>query len=190
MNADTAAPAATAARLPIAGVTLTLTALVQAASVVPALGRGPGGLLLPALVAGLAIALSLAVTASWTAAPSAAAWTGPDLRLLVWSAGSVVAVSALLVVLPPAALLLLAVLPGPLMTVAAGHPARRTGEAWRRTPGRAVGRALLTLALAVVVWLLAVVLGLVDAGVAGAFAWWVVAGVVQVRVLRMWSRGA
>lgn len=177
-------------RLPVAGVTLTLTALVQAASVVPALGRGPGGLLVPALVAGLAIVLSLAVTASWIAAPTAASWSGPGPRLLLWSAGSVLAVSALLVVLPPAVLVLLAVLPGVLMAVAAGQPVRRAGEAWRRTPGRAVGRVLVTLALAVVVWLLAVVLGLIGAGVAGAFAWWLAAGVVQVRVLRMWALAA
>lgn len=177
-------------RLPVAGVTITLTALVQAASVVPAVGRGPGGLLVPALVAGLALVLSLAVTASWAAAGSASSFAGPGARLLAWSAAAVLLVSVALAVFPPAVLLLLVVLPRLMMTVAAGHPVRRVGEAWRRTPGRAVVRALLTVVLAVVVWLLGVVLGLVDAGVAGAFAWWLLAGAVQVRVLRMWSLAA
>lgn len=46
---------------------------------------------------------------------------------------------------------------------------------------------LLTVVLAVVVWLVGVVLGLVDAGVAGAFTWWVLAGLAQVAVLRRWA---
>lgn len=182
-----------ARRPPVAGVTVTLAALVQAVSVVPALGRGPGGLLVPALVAGTAIVLSLAVTAAWVVADgidavdAADTFTGPRPALVAWSAGGVVLLTAVLAVFPLAALVVVVVLPPLLVVVATGRPLRDAVTPWRRTPGRAVGTALLTVVLAVGVWLAGVVLGLVDAGVAGAFVWWVLAGLAQVAVLRRWA---
>jgi len=177
-------------RPPVAGVTITLAALVQAVSVVPALGRGPGGLLVPALVAGTAIVLSLAVTAAWVVADgvdAADTFTGPRPVLVAWSAGGVVLLTAVLAVFPLAALAVVVVLPPLLVAVAAGRPVRAAVTPWRRAPGRALGTALLTVVLAVAVWLAGVVLGLVDAGVAGAFVWWVLAGLAQVVVLRRWA---
>ncbi|WP_418063008.1 hypothetical protein [Pimelobacter simplex] len=170
-----------AGRPPVAGVTITLTALVQAVSVVPALGRGPGGLLVPALVAGTAVVLSLAVTAAWVVADSVASFTGPRPALLAWSAGGVLLLSVLVTVFPLGALVVAVVLPPLLVAVAAGRPWRRPSPVW------AAGTVLLTVVLAVAVWLVGVVLGLVDAGVAGAFAWWVLAGLAQIALLRRWA---
>ncbi|QIM18052.1 hypothetical protein G7066_04150 [Leucobacter coleopterorum] len=159
---------------------ITLAALLQA------LLWGFGGAPIAAVLSGLVITLALAVSAAWVAGGSVETFRGPGLVLTLWSLGGVLVVSTLLVALPMVAPVIAAILPATLMTVAARRPWRDLGWIWRRAPLRTAVWLLLTIVICAAIWLLSVVLGLVGAGVVGAFAWWVLFGIVQLRLLRVW----
>lgn len=165
---------------PVGGVVITLAALLQAAL------WGFGGHPVAAVISGLVIVAALALCASWVAAPSVEVFTGPGVALALWSLGSVLTVSTLLVALPVVAPVVAAILPAVLMTVAARRPWNNLLLIWRRVPLRTVVWLVLTLLICATLWLLSVVLGLVGAGVLGAFAWWVLFGIVQLRLLKVW----
>lgn len=166
---------------PVAGVVITVAALLQA------LLWGFGGSPLVAILSGLVTALALAVTASWVAAGSVERFAGPGLALILWSLGSVLVVSTLLVSLPVVTPVVVAILLPLLITVAARRPWRDLALIWRRVPGRTVGWLLLSMLIVIGVWLLGAVLGLVGVGVIWAFGWWVVFGITQFRLLKVWN---
>ncbi|QIM15974.1 hypothetical protein G7067_05350 [Leucobacter insecticola] len=165
---------------PVGGVLITVAALLQTAL------AGFGGAPLAAILSGLLVVLVLAVTASWVAAGSVERFRGPGAILILCSLACVLVISALLVAYPFGALVV-ALMPPVLMTVATKRPWADLGRIWGRAPWRAFGWLVLSLLMCTGVWVLGTALGLVGAGVIGAFAWWVVFGIVQFRVLKGWD---
>lgn len=165
-----------------------INAVVQAATVAPALTPVPGAGFL-ALAVGSFLAFSAALAA--VAAAARAAVTGgrmpwPHWWVWIGSALAVLAVtaSALLspLAVPVAAVLALVVVPG----IAAGDGLAGV-RVFARRPWRAILLAIGSLLAIVVLWIAALLLGFFVTGAIAAFATWLVSGAVAVMLVCAWT---
>ncbi len=172
-------------------VAVVIGAVLQAATSVPGAGTVSGTtLVLDVTVSFLALVLELALLA-W--AVRSIALHEPlgrfPRRLLVWSALLVVVAAAVAVVLGPVVVLVLVAGLCVLPAAAAGERNALGGlRVFRRTPGRAVGAAIVAVVVAAVTWVLALAAGLFLAGALGAAAMWLWFGIVLALLLGQWTR--
>ncbi len=174
----------------VLGATILLGAGVQALTATPGFGRMPVWLFaLAAAASVVALWLELAAVAWGVAAVAAHRRLGafPG-RLLLW-AGLAFAAAALIAVLVPWALPLVAVAAlCVLPAVAAGRRALSGFAVFRHTPWRAVIAVIVALIAVAVGWVVALLAGFFLTGAFGGFAMWVWFGMLGTALLLWWAR--
>lgn len=172
-------------------VVVVIAAVLQAATSVPGVSTTSGStLVLDVTVSFLALVLELALLA-WSA--RSIALREPlgrfPRRLLLWSALVVLAAGAVTILLGPVVVLVLVAALCILPAAAAGERNPLRGlRLFRLRPGRAIGAAVVAVALAGVTWVVALAAGLFLAGALGAAAMWLWFGILLALLLVQWTR--